>query len=287
MISVIIPLYNKEAIVERSIRSVLNQSYRDFELIIVDDGSTDGSADVVYNIVDERIVFIQQENGGPSKARNTGAKYARGEWIVFIDADDEMEDGALQTFSDYRFKYPNAGMFVGQVMWKCGDLVTKWNYKERVVKNVFRASVFDEFNPCSGTVMYAKWLIEMCPYNEQIRRFEDLECLYRKYHKTNVILIPHTVSIINTEYAAASRGRKDINEDFLGHLNLKGKGFWETLAYYKVFHQEHVLYEEQCRKLYPYLYCRYDLKVVTMLIGWLSSKMKSRVHVTIPENHNI
>ena len=67
-ISVIIPLYNKEKIVERSVNSVLNQSFKDFELIIIDDGSTDNSFKMVESIKDERIRIIVQSNGGPSKA---------------------------------------------------------------------------------------------------------------------------------------------------------------------------------------------------------------------------
>ena len=100
MISVIIPLYNKEPIIERSLQSVLSQDYDDFEVVVVNDGSTDRSADIVRSINDPRIRLIEQENGGPSKARNTGTKSARGEWILFLDADDELLPGALNYFSE-------------------------------------------------------------------------------------------------------------------------------------------------------------------------------------------
>ena len=100
MISVIIPLYNKEPIIERSLQSVLSQDYDDFEVVVVNDGSTDRSADIVRSINDPRIRLIEQENGGPSKARNTGTKNARGEWILFLDADDELLPGAELFFSE-------------------------------------------------------------------------------------------------------------------------------------------------------------------------------------------
>ena len=90
MISVIIPLYNKEQIIEKCIQSVLTQDYNDFEVVVVNDGSTDRSAEIVKRIDDSRVRLIEQENGGPSKARNTGVKNAKGEWIVFLDADDEF-----------------------------------------------------------------------------------------------------------------------------------------------------------------------------------------------------
>ena len=80
-ISVIIPLYNKENIINQCVDSILSQSFENFELIIVNDGSTDNSLEIVKSIHDDRIRIIEQKNGGPSKARNTGVKKANGDWI--------------------------------------------------------------------------------------------------------------------------------------------------------------------------------------------------------------
>ena len=88
MISVVIPLYNKKECIVNTLNSVLGQSYTDFEVVIVDDGSTDGSTELISTIKDHRIRLITQNNGGPSSARNTGVKYALGDYIAFIDADD-------------------------------------------------------------------------------------------------------------------------------------------------------------------------------------------------------
>ena len=91
LISVVIPMYNKRDYIFRAINSVLNQSHIDFELIIVDDGSTDGSADIVETVCDQRIRLLIQKNGGVSRARNAGVKQANAEWVAFLDADDEYE----------------------------------------------------------------------------------------------------------------------------------------------------------------------------------------------------
>lgn len=89
-VSVILPTYNRAHLIGRAIQSVLAQTYQDFELIIIDDGSTDNTEEIVKSINDERIIYIlHKENKGPSAARNTGIKASKGEYIAFQDSDDE------------------------------------------------------------------------------------------------------------------------------------------------------------------------------------------------------
>ena len=130
MISVIIPLYNKEAIIERTLRSVLSQDYDDFEVVIVDDGSTDRSLAVVERElpqikgklnVNTPVRIIRQENGGPSKARNTGVRNAKGEWIVFLDADDELLPDALKIYASIKDEHPKADVVDCASSYKRGE----------------------------------------------------------------------------------------------------------------------------------------------------------------------
>ena len=93
------PLYNKEKHVARAVESVLGQSYSNIELIVIDDGSTDKSAEVVERFKDNRIKLIRQENLGVSAARNTGIEWSQATIIAFLDADDALEyvkDSAAQ-----------------------------------------------------------------------------------------------------------------------------------------------------------------------------------------------
>ena len=270
MISVVIPLYNKEASIAQSLKSVLSQEYDDFEVVIVDDGSTDGSVAVVEAINDPRIRLIKQENGGPSKARNTGVKNAKGEWILFLDADDEMLPEALEFFSEKIQKNADADMFLGEVIVNNGKTEhLAVEYKEGVVSNPFKSHVFGRLYQCSGTTVYRKTIVEENPFDERVRRYEDLQRIFKLYSKYSLYLCHKPVAKINLEFSAASRARKDIKEDFLGHLDFKGKSFWEKMALYSFFLGERGYYGEQCKKLYPWLYRRYDWLLIHKIVGWM------------------
>ncbi|WP_082122612.1 glycosyltransferase family 2 protein [Methanoculleus sediminis] len=110
-VSVVIPLYNKGPYIVRALNSVLAQTVRDFEVIVVDDGSTDGGAEMVGGFGDPRIRLIRQENRGVSAARNRGIDAARGELVAFLDADDEWTPRHLEALLQLRDKCPQAGAY--------------------------------------------------------------------------------------------------------------------------------------------------------------------------------
>jgi len=110
-LSVVIPLYNKARHIKRAINSVLAQSYTDFELIIVDDGSTDGSGELARQVTDPRIRLIAQPNVGAGAARNTGILAARAELVAFLDADDEWLPNFLETVMGLQARHPTAGIY--------------------------------------------------------------------------------------------------------------------------------------------------------------------------------
>lgn len=109
--SVVIPLYNKERQIAGTLRSVFAQTCADYEIIVVDDGSTDGSAAVVESLHDPRIRLIRQANAGVSAARNLGIAEARGEYIALLDADDEWHPEYLATIAALIRKYPQCDVF--------------------------------------------------------------------------------------------------------------------------------------------------------------------------------
>lgn len=110
MLSIIIPIFNAEKYLEKCIDSILEQRYTEYELILVDDGSIDKSAQMCdeYADKDNRVIVIHKENGGLSDARNTGVKVAKGEYIFFIDSDDFLDDNKALEKIVNRLKKSNA-----------------------------------------------------------------------------------------------------------------------------------------------------------------------------------
>ena len=102
MVSVIVPVYNVETNLRQCIYSVISQTYSDWELLLIDDGSKDGSGLICdeYAMSDDRIKVIHKQNGGVSSARNKGLDIAQGEWITFIDSDDWLDKDALEIYTD-------------------------------------------------------------------------------------------------------------------------------------------------------------------------------------------
>ncbi len=111
MISVVIPLYNKASQIASTLRSVLAQTYQDFEIVVVDDGSTDNSLAEVGKVGDSRIRIIHQPNAGVSAARNKGISAAKGEFIALLDGDDHWEETYLETQLQLAHSYPDCDVF--------------------------------------------------------------------------------------------------------------------------------------------------------------------------------
>lgn len=113
MFSIIIPVYNKENYIQKTILSIINQTYNDYEIIIINDGSTDYSLEIIekFNFINADYKIINQENAGVSTARNNGVKIAKHDYIAFLDADDWWEPTFLEKMHDLITKYPDASLY--------------------------------------------------------------------------------------------------------------------------------------------------------------------------------
>lgn len=112
--SIVIPLYNKSHYIENTLKSVLSQTFTDYEIIVVNDGSTDSSATKVMAFNDSRIQLYNQKNQGASIARNLGIEKAQSDYIAFLDADDLWMDNHLETLNTLIQNYPDVGIFASR-----------------------------------------------------------------------------------------------------------------------------------------------------------------------------
>lgn len=148
-ISVIVPVYKVEKYLDRCIESIVNQTYPDFELILVDDGSPDGSPILCdkWAEKDSRVHVIHKKNGGASSARNAGLKIAKGNWIAFADSDDWLDRTALKTLYNLANQY-NVPMAIGgmRVVQKYTDASIVMKQNAKVLSNADLMSRFFRLN---------------------------------------------------------------------------------------------------------------------------------------------
>jgi glycosyltransferase involved in cell wall biosynthesis len=145
LVSVIMPAYNASSTIDSAIRSILNQTYKDWELIVIDDGSTDNTADLIQSFNHPGILLIKQENQGQSGARNTGIDSSKGEYIAFLDADDLWEEDKLREQIDC---FKKAKHELGFVHTGYREFDDKKEYKPKplrfVRKKQLKGFVFDD-----------------------------------------------------------------------------------------------------------------------------------------------
>ena len=171
MFSVIIPVYNGEKFIDNAISSVMSQTYSDYELIIVNDGSKDNTATVLEKYESNpKITVISQENGGVSKARNNGISHAKGSHIVFLDADDEWENYHLETMSKLIDKYPSAGLYGTFTRTELvnGDVISECNFFKDKEEAVFLDAFFEEYHKDKSAKMFT--VITTCISAEAIKK---------------------------------------------------------------------------------------------------------------------
>lgn len=182
MFSVIIPLYNRANTIERAIRSVLTQQEQQFEIIVVNDGSTDPGADYARSFTDPRIRVIDQSNGGVSKARNTGIALAQYDYVTFLDADDEYLPTFLKTLKILIKKYPTVATWaVGYQYQNPDGTITSPNISgvdadfEGILKDYFLISARSSSLIWTGAVCVRKQVLQQIQgFPEGITSGEDL-----------------------------------------------------------------------------------------------------------------
>ena len=197
LVSVVIPVYNSVRKIKKCIRSIMNQTYKEIEIIIVNEGSTDNSRKICEELKkeDQRVNLLNIINSGVSKARNIGIENAKGKYITFIDSDDYINDNMIQDLyeaikNELSVDFVQcATIDVDETDKEISRTLIKENIyfnKEEYLKEVLREKVIN--GVCWGK-LFRKELLEDVRFNEQIKINEDLDFLFHVLVKCNKILL--------------------------------------------------------------------------------------------------
>lgn len=181
LFSVVIPLYNKADTVERALKSVRSQTCRDFEVVVVDDGSKDDGARIVNDFDGiDHLRLIRQENAGVSEARNRGVREARGEYIAFLDADDCWESEYLSELVQVKDRFPDSVMMGTGFYWQAGGRLykTRETGKRERVDLISEIAIFQPIHTSSTAVRRHEFL-EIGGFDRRHGYFEDVELMFK------------------------------------------------------------------------------------------------------------
>lgn len=278
MISVVIPLYNKEQSIASTLQSVLAQTYTDYEIIVVNDGSTDNSLKVVKElrnksqIPNDRFLIITQVNSGASAARNSGILAAKGEYVVFLDADDIWDEDFLKTMVELIEEYPGKSVYgLGCKQIRRGEkpLLENSYYRGESTWNYATMA----FTGSSACVNKAD-AIAVGLFDTRMTHGEDLDMWWRLMllHGGASDLRPYAYYIQDAENRAMHRVAP-FEKHIPYYIDAYARARKENPEFRRFFDQEMIY------RLYPYLFIKQYCKEAKQLAKKLDySQLKGTMH---------
>lgn len=184
MVSVIMPTYNRAHLVKATIDSVLGQTYRDLELIIIDDGSDDGTEEIIRSYTDQRIIYVKREHSGYiGRLRNAGLNLASGEYIALLDSDDQWIPNKLEQQLRLMSLYPGAGFCISDVkITSQGELIKEHSYPVAggiEITNIFRRLAENHFWVYPSTKLFKRSCLEKTGLFHENIRSSDFNFTFR------------------------------------------------------------------------------------------------------------
>lgn len=269
-ISVIVPVYNVEKYLSRCINSILTQTFSDFELLLINDGSTDNSGEIcdIYAQKDKRIKVFHKRNEGVSAARNFGIENAIGEWIIFMDSDDYFSRNAfnllLKTALYHKTSISTANFWIEQ-----GE--NRWIFCRHGIEKAFKHSYirlyFGLINFRAGSTLYSHQILKDHNFDTALSRYEDAKHIYGIIRNKKIAYTPTCVMTYSLDKKdGLSHKVKDISKDFIFNMDFSNKTFWECMLLGNLLNQGYSLYPEHKNilkeKYSKYVFYRYlDLAI--------------------------
>ena len=239
MISVIIPLYNKSEYILNTLDSLRNQKYKNFELIIIDDGSSDDSLKKVqeYYSIDNIKIFTQV-NKGVSYTRNKGAEYASRKFLFFLDADDSLTADCLDSFYNLVKKNNDIDIFVSNFNLRVFDIEHKFckldveSLIDKPYKEFYKHNIFFRL----GNVLINRELFLKYKFNENISFYEDFEFFIRVIDKAKVYYTNKVLFKYDMDNSELSLANVKVDNDILNFVNVKYDNLYKTLIIYDLIY---------------------------------------------------
>jgi glycosyltransferase involved in cell wall biosynthesis len=225
-ISVIIPTYNRSALVRETVNSVLRQTFSDFELFVIDDGSTDNTREVINSLNDSRLKYIYQNNSGVSSARNLGIKIARGQFICFLDSDDLWPENFLQTMIKKLQDNPQYGAAYCMRTRLFEDGSTQPSYQKeffcsgQVTRNLFEKTFIQ-----TSAICFRKNILEGLFFDESLTNGEDVDLWLRVSTRAKFLFVPD-IQIIYRQQSAAP-GEPDFQPKYCNRIRVLERFYFE------------------------------------------------------------
>lgn len=233
MVSVIMPTYNREKVIQRAIKSVLRQSYQNFELIIVDDGSTDDTEHTVRLFNDERILYYKcRDNYGANHARNIGLQMAKGEIIAFLDSDNEWYTDYLKlqndvldsdkidvSFCKYERLFDGINSrIVPSVSGEDLDI-------SEIVERMINGNIMDTNVTCIKRTLYRQW----GGFDEELQRFQDWDYFLTLIERGARVIFNNVVESKNYTMSDSITTRDDLRDSSFAYVFRKHRNYYKDI----------------------------------------------------------
>ena len=276
LISIIIPLFNKEEYIGQTISTALSQTYANIEVIVVDDGSTDNSCNIVKSFTDARIKYFHKNNNGVSSARNYGIQKAKGEWLIFLDGDDMLSPNALEKLHGIAICCnERLDIITGNYKYTKNNKVCVCcdNKYKGIVPDNFKWYFFNRYTLRAGCALINKHVFKENIFDERLSRFEDLEFILRILGNATVYTIPDVVMEYNNKSLSLSKiGNVQKHKDYTFSMCFNGKPFCEKCKLGELLMLAFYTYPNERKKLL----LQYKWNVFYALIAKIKTSLNKR-----------
>lgn len=307
LVSVIIPCYNHGKYLPDAIQSVYSQNHPQIEIIVVDDGSIDNTRSVCLE--HPKVTYIYQQNSGLSAARNTGIKHSKGDFLVFLDADDWLLDKAVSNNLEVLLKDADIAFVSGGHQVSYEDNQHSKIVQYEVNENHYCRLLEGNYIGMHATVMYRRWVFDTFMFDTSLPYCEDYDLylrIARKYkvshhtkliaayrmHGSNMsanqsIMLQYTLLVLN-------KNEKDIQTQAEKESKNRGIAIWKNYYSFRIYeHLQHQLYNKKKSKFYnteiktlsdnaPKLYVNFKIKQILFFMSGINRTIKNTLKKVLP-----